>query len=377
MAALAVLPSTVSSTKLSANILFLDAPVGTGFSYSNSSSAYNVSDTISAEQTYEFLRQWLSNHTEYVWNPLIVGADSFSALLVPIIVEHIFSGNEEGLKPHMNIKGYVISSPHEDRVEEINARIPYVHRMGLIPDELYQSAKETCNGSYADVEPSETGCVEDLHDIHDCIDGINADNILLPKCDASLYLNQPNKDESQARFLREMSSNFSSMLFQWPPPDDDEYGCPNFKYVLSGIWANYPSVRDALRVQEGTIEEWCRCNNSLIYDSYDFDVNSSSDYHKNLTRRPIQVLVLSGDHDMRTPHTSTEKWIKQLNLPVQSKWRPWLVDGQIAGYTIKYGTHQGYGLTYATVKGAGHSPQEYSRRECYELFERWIHHYPL
>ncbi|GMP38603.1 hypothetical protein CsSME_00009783 [Camellia sinensis var. sinensis] len=28
-------------------------------------------------------------------------------------------------------------------------------------------------------------------------------------------------------------------------------------------------------------------------------------------------------------------------------------------------------------KGAGHPPQEYKRRQCYEMFQRWIHYYPL
>jgi len=40
-----------------ANIIFVDAPVGTGFSYSTTGEGYHVSDTISAAETYEFLRK--------------------------------------------------------------------------------------------------------------------------------------------------------------------------------------------------------------------------------------------------------------------------------------------------------------------------------
>ena len=39
-----------------ANIIFLDAPVGTGFSYATTTQAYTTSDTLSAIQTIEFLK---------------------------------------------------------------------------------------------------------------------------------------------------------------------------------------------------------------------------------------------------------------------------------------------------------------------------------
>jgi hypothetical protein len=29
------------------------------------------------------------------------------------------------------------------------------------------------------------------------------------------------------------------------------------------------------------------------------------------------------------------------------------------------------------VQGAGHSPQEYKRRECFDMFDRFIHYFPL
>ena len=38
-------------------MIFIDAPVGTGFSYATNSEAYEISDTLSATQTHEFLRK--------------------------------------------------------------------------------------------------------------------------------------------------------------------------------------------------------------------------------------------------------------------------------------------------------------------------------
>jgi hypothetical protein len=44
-----------------ASIIFLDAPVGTGFSYATTSQGYNITDHISAAQTYEFLTKVSEN----------------------------------------------------------------------------------------------------------------------------------------------------------------------------------------------------------------------------------------------------------------------------------------------------------------------------
>lgn len=39
----------------------------------------------------------------------------------------------------------------------------------------------------------------------------------------------------------------------------------------------------------------------------------------------------SGDHDLIIPNTATQGWIGKLNLTIVNDWRPWLVDGQVAG----------------------------------------------
>ncbi|KAF5180131.1 Serine carboxypeptidase-like, partial [Thalictrum thalictroides] len=48
-----------------------------------------TSDTKSAKQTYIFIRKWLMHHPEFVLNPLYIGGDSYSGIIVPIIVQDI------------------------------------------------------------------------------------------------------------------------------------------------------------------------------------------------------------------------------------------------------------------------------------------------
>ncbi|KAK4854288.1 hypothetical protein QYF36_021640 [Acer negundo] len=77
---------------------------------------------------------------------------------------------------------------------------------------------------------------------------------------------------------------------------------------------------------------------------------------------------------MVIPSMATKKWIKSLNLTIDSGWQPWLVDGQVAGYSVVY-SQKNYILTFAT--GGGHTAPEYKPKECLAMISRWFAEYPL
>ncbi|RVW64880.1 Serine carboxypeptidase-like 17 [Vitis vinifera] len=143
-------------------MIFLDAPVGTGFSYSRTAEGYNMNDTLSASQIYTFLRKWLINHPKFQKNPLYVSGDSYSGIIIPMVVQEISNGNDEGKEPKMNIQGYTIGNPVTDHFSDFNSRIEYTHRVGILSDELYEELKESCNGKYVYVDPSNVECTNNL-----------------------------------------------------------------------------------------------------------------------------------------------------------------------------------------------------------------------
>ncbi|KAL8208134.1 hypothetical protein R6Q57_007546 [Mikania cordata] len=312
-----------------ANMIFVDLPVGTGFSYSKTWEASRSSDTGLALQSYEFLQKWLLEHPRFLNNPLYISGISYMGIVIPATTLEVYKGNEHGKQPQLNIKGCICVSPLTDKFNDFNSRLEFAHRLALISDDIYESTKKNCNGNYitSDLENSE--CSNDLRRVDECTSGLNIGNILYPVCDAA----------------------------------DPDPICREAADLYLESWANYKAVQKALHVREVCSSQELR--NQLLND------DSSVDYHKQLVASNSQVLVLSGDHDMNFPYVGTEKWIRSLDLPIESSWNPWFVSNQVAGYKTSFAKN-GYTLTYATIKGAGHGVALYKPDEALAIVDGWL-----
>ncbi|MCL7044676.1 hypothetical protein MKW94_022646 [Papaver nudicaule] len=331
-----------------ANIIFPDAPVDTGFSYSKSSLNLHVGDKESSKSIYEFVIKWLNEHPEFKSNPLYIGGDSYAGKIVPVVVQYLINDIETQKNPFLHLKGYLIGNPVANRKLDHNAR----------------SMKENCKGKYINFDLDNVNCLKDRQKFHECTSNINQEHITEGKyCN---YLKQKPKQPIDNRRSLSADAGVISSLERILPDPGCRYHNQN---LVSGYWANDDRVQEALHVKKGTVKNWVRCN----YDvPYEYDILSSVEYHRNIsTNAGYRALIYIGDHDYIVPHVSTEAWIRSLNLSITDDWRPWLLDDQFAGYTRTYAS----GLTYAT--GAGHTAPEFRPKECYAMFERWISHAPL
>ncbi|KAA8536288.1 hypothetical protein F0562_028766 [Nyssa sinensis] len=323
-----------------------------GFSYSTTSEGYNSSDTLLAAQTCSFLRKWLMVHPEFLDNPLYIGGVSYSGLVVPVIVQEIYNGNEAGLEPSMNINGYLLGNPYTNETAMTAKDVILKFVISIL-----QSTKENCNGNYIEVDPDNASCLNDLQLVEKCMEKIYAFNILEPSCD---ILSTKPKSTSILKwdYRNDLEENPRDLLHRLPLVQGQ--WCREYNYLYSYIWANDKTVQEALHIREGTIKEWMKCNSTL---SYVQNLAASVEYHQNLTNKRCRALIYSGDHDYVFPYVGTQEWIHSLSLEVENGWEPWFVDAQVAGYTEKY-SHNNYDLTFATVKGAGHTAPEFKPKQC-------------
>nr|GMD36508.1 serine carboxypeptidase-like 17 [Ipomoea batatas] len=354
-----LLPFPYSWTKV-ASFIFLDLPVGTGFSYATTSNGAQSDNLLTGNNAYEFLRKWLADYPEFISNPFYVGGDSYSGITVPIVTEMISNDNEIGIKPFIQLKGYIVGNGLTFP-DEGNYRIPFAHRMALISDELYESLKTNCKGEYLDTDLTNLLCQQDLQTYNQLIEGIYPNNILEPIClsDDSSTSSSLIMLNGQRRFLYEKHQKLKN------PDLLPGLKCRDDWNKLSEYWANDYRAREALHVRKGTKGEWEHCTSNLPFARI---INNTIPYHERLSKKGYRSLVYSGDHDMLITYLSTQAWIKLLNYTIVDDWRPWMVEGQVAGYTRAYANR----MTFATVKGGGHTAPEFRPSECQAMFERWI-----
>lgn len=142
------------------------------------------------------------------------------------------------------------------------------------------------------------------------------------------------------------------------------------------IYLNRPDVQQALHANvSGTLEgPWHTCTGTIEYSRDDVLTSMLGVWDDLLHRNSIRLLVYSGDIDAIVPVIGSRKWIEGLNLDVVEKWRPWRSStGQVAGWTQDFER----GLSFATVRGAGHMvPYTQPERAMY-LFQSFIHNRPL
>ncbi|KAK7331423.1 hypothetical protein VNO77_25648 [Canavalia gladiata] len=313
-----------SWTKVS-SIIFVDLPVFTGFTYARTEFDAQRSDWKLVHHVHQFLRKWLIDHPNFLLNEIYIGGDSYSGIPIPAIVQEISLGNEEGVQPWINLQGYLLGNPATTRRHH-NYAIPFAHGMGLISDELLKATS-----------------------------GLDTSHILHPSCEEDLET--PRRRSLIKKYPEKKLFNTHLKL----PP----LNCRTYAHFLCVYWANDDNVRSALHIRKGSIGRWHRCSFNIRNKH---DIPSSYEFHVNLSRKGYRSLIYSGDHDMVVPFLETKAWIRSLNYSIVDDWRQWRINGQVAGYTRTYSNR----MTFATVKGGGHTGPEFNPDECFAMYSRWI-----
>ncbi|XP_062212297.1 serine carboxypeptidase-like 7 isoform X2 [Phragmites australis] len=296
-----------------ASILFVDSPVGSGFSYAPDPKGYDIGDISSSMQVVTFLRKWFDDHPRYLLNPFYIGGDSYAGKVVPLIAQYISEGTEGMQHPLINLKGYLVGNPLTgDKIDD-NSRIPYAHSFGIISNQLYEAAVKNCKGDYA--SPTNKLCADVVRTINNLTSEVSSSNILGAICPGDDIRRKSRPEEH---------------YWLGDPPEEPPFSCFTYRLYLSYFWANNNATQAALGIKEGTVTEWIRCKRYADLP-YAFDLPSSIKYHFNLTSRGYRALVYSGDHDLIIPFSGTHAWIRSFNLSIVDDWRAWHLDGQAAG----------------------------------------------
>nr|KJB31551.1 hypothetical protein B456_005G196500 [Gossypium raimondii] len=129
-----------------ANMVYLEAPVGVGFSYSADDSSYEaVNDKITARDNLVFLQNWFLKFPQYKNRSLFITGESYAGHYIPQLAELMHQFNKK--EKLFNLKGIALGNPVLEFATDFNSRAEFFWSHGLISDSTYKLFTTSCNYS--------------------------------------------------------------------------------------------------------------------------------------------------------------------------------------------------------------------------------------
>ncbi|ONK60786.1 uncharacterized protein A4U43_C08F22590 [Asparagus officinalis] len=318
-----------------ASIIFLESPVGVGFSYSNTTSDYDqIGDTKTAQGSYTFIVNWLERFPQYKTQGFYIAGDGYAGHYVPQLAYTILVNNKLNNQTIINLQGIAIGNGWMDDEATLRGMYDYWWTHNLIPNEIHDGITSRCN--FSSTAHKSASCQKYLDKAQSSRGDIYIYDIYSTSCNSSSH--------------HVLSSG----------------GFDTCSYAYTRSYLNLPQVQEALHANITALP--------YIWEACTSVIESWKDWHptilptiKLLTERNLRLWIYSGDTDARVSITSTNYFIDKLNISVNTSWYPWYAKGEIAGYAIGY-----QNLTFASVRGGGHFVPSFQPDRALTLFSSFL-----
>jgi vitellogenic carboxypeptidase-like protein len=115
------------------SMLYIDAPVGSGFSYADDDEGFAKSADDEAIEVYEALVQFFTVFKEFQPNDFYMAGLSYAGSFIPSIGHKIDAENANAAVK-INLKGFLVDSPFLDIAKQADALSGHYYELGLIDD---------------------------------------------------------------------------------------------------------------------------------------------------------------------------------------------------------------------------------------------------
>ncbi|OAY30623.1 serine carboxypeptidase-like 45 isoform X2 [Manihot esculenta] len=335
-----------------ANMLYVETPVGVGFSYAIDSSSYvAVDDEATARDNVVFLQRWFKKFPEYRHRDLFITGESYAGHYIPQLAKLMIEINRKEKLFHL--KGIALGNPVLEFATDLNSRAEYLWSHGLISDSTYRMFTAACNYSryvseyYRD--SVSTICSRVMHLVNkETSRFVDKYDVTLDVCIPSIL--------SQSKVLR--PQQFSERIDVCV---DDE----TMNYL------NRKDVQKAFHARLVGVGKWEACSNILDYEVLNLEIPTIH-IVGSLVKAGIRVLVYSGDQDSVVPLTGSRTLVhrlaKDLRLHTTVPYRAWFAGKQVGGWTQVYGDV----LSFATIRGASHEVPYSQPERSLVLFKSFL-----
>ena len=132
------------SHTLLSNILFVEQPVGVGFSYSEYVSDYNSSDATAATDNYNLLLAFMERFPHFVSSDLYITSESYGGHYMPTLAREILTQNDIGVNPTLTFKGFLVGNPYVSFYSGVGSMLDTFWYRSLVAQPVWESFQEHC-----------------------------------------------------------------------------------------------------------------------------------------------------------------------------------------------------------------------------------------
>ncbi|XP_049380968.1 serine carboxypeptidase-like [Solanum stenotomum] len=323
------------------NLIYVDQPTGTGFSYTSDQSDIRHNETGVSNDLYDFLQAFFNAHPEYVNNDFYITGESYAGHYIPAFASRVHQGNikKEGI--HINLKGFAIGNGLTNPEIQYKAYTDYSLDMKLINQTDY--------------------------------DDINK---LYPKCQQEIKLCASGSEDACKKGFSDCTLIFDNIM---DIAGDINYydirktcsGSLCYDFSRMETYLNDNQVKEALGVPASI--DFVSCSSS-VYRAM------MKDWMKNLEvgipqllEDGINLLIYAGEYDLICNWIGNSNWVHAVEWSGQKGFEAapsvsFTVDGEEKGVQKKYGP-----LMFLKVYDAGHMVPMDQPKAALEMLQRWTH----
>eukprot|EP01122_Echinamoeba_exundans_P003223 TRINITY_DN13351_c0_g1_i1.p1 TRINITY_DN13351_c0_g1~~TRINITY_DN13351_c0_g1_i1.p1 ORF type:complete len:424 (+),score=116.62 TRINITY_DN13351_c0_g1_i1:59-1330(+) len=316
-----------------ANLLFVDQPGGTGFSYVKNKHGYVTNEQQVAADAYTFLQNFLNKFPQYRNLPFYITGESYAGHYIPSIAHYIWQMNQSPSNVRINLQGIAIGNGWVDPLVQAQSYAPFLYYNGKIDQSTMQAANEQYQTCASDIQGGnyDSAFYDCNMVMQTCLEDAGNINVydIRKQCDGSL--------------------------------------CYNFDSIAK--WLNQDFVRQKLGVGDRT---WEDCNQGVYqYLEGDFERSYLDLVPDLLTSMP--VVFYNGEYDLVCNHYGTAALLNSMQWPGQNQFI------NANNHTVSTPNGQAWGtvrnsgnLTYIRVFNAGHMVPHDQPAAALDLLRRLV-----
>lgn len=313
-------------------ILFLDNPIGAGFSIASTPEEIPRDELSVAKHLFFAITAFLELNPSFKSRPVYIAGESYAGKYVPAIGYYILKKNAGHLTEHrrVNLAGIAIGNGLTDPVNQIATHASNAYFAGLI---------------------NRRQKIE--------LEKLQSEAISLAKF--GLWSKATNARYAIMDSLQEMTGLATMYDYTKKVP-----------YKINSVtqFLQKEEVKKALGVKES--EGFYRCSDSVHHALHEDVMKSVKNMVEEVVKKRIKVLLYQGQYDLWDGVVATEAWVRTMGWEeignfLMAERQIWKREGEVAGYLQKWRN-----LSNVVVFGAGHLVPADQPLNSQEMIENWI-----